>query len=192
MTPFQAYLMFLAMKRHWTDSNYCYHKYLGKVNASYSAFEKRKDQYHFGKLAKHQDLEGFLISSFIHFNPKSVYPGGIAFNNEYQEAYAKWKKRIDAVEFNLKQEINALQKEDFVVKQGQHPKALIKYFNKELSLESLTILNKELKFFEYWNEKIYDNVVWPDVREKALKYQGFLKYNRPKVKQILKEQFNHS
>ncbi len=43
MTPFESYKTFLAVKSHFTTDNYDYVKYNGKVTASASSFETRKD-----------------------------------------------------------------------------------------------------------------------------------------------------
>lgn len=190
MTPYQAYIMFLAMKRHWTSDNYCYHKYSGKTNASLNAFENRNDKHFFGKLSKHPDLQGFLLACFTRFEAKSVYPSSIAYNQQYQQAYVEWQKQQEAIEYYFKQEINTLHKEDFVVKDGDYPEIIVQYFDKKISLETLCILNRELKIFDYLDKKLNDTIVWPDVRNKALKYQNFVKYDRVKIRKIMKDQFD--
>lgn len=189
MTPYQAYVLFLAMKRHWTSDSYDFHKYAGKTNASLNAFENRNDKHFFGKLSKHPDLQGFLLACFTRFEAKSVYPSSIAYNQQYQQAYVEWQKQQEAIEYYFKQEINTLHKEDFVVKDGDYPEIIVQYFDKKISLETLCILNRELKIFDYLDKKLNDTIVWPDVRNKALKYQNFVKYDRVKIRKIMKDQF---
>ena len=54
MTPFESYKTFLAVKSHFTTS-YDYIKYNGKVNATQSSFEVRKDKYQYYKLSKQKE-----------------------------------------------------------------------------------------------------------------------------------------
>ena len=52
MEPIDVYLMYCAMKAHFSKNNYDFHKYGGKTKVSRDSFWKRKDKYFFVKLAK--------------------------------------------------------------------------------------------------------------------------------------------
>ena len=47
MTGFEVYKMYLALKQHFTKSDYDYFKYEGKVRANENSFEQRRDRYFF-------------------------------------------------------------------------------------------------------------------------------------------------
>lgn len=58
---------------------------------------------------------------------------------------------------------------------------------KQVSLETLIILNEMLNFFPMWDKKIDDDIIWPDFKMKCEKYAPFLRYDPAKFKKILKE-----
>jgi len=58
---------------------------------------------------------------------------------------------------------------------------------KQVSLETLVILNDLLKFFPMWDKKIDDDIIWPDFKMKCEKYSPFLNYDKDKFKIILKD-----
>ena len=55
MTGFEVYKTYLALKQHFTKTDYDYEKYRGKVRASEQSFEQRLDRYFFKKLAVKED-----------------------------------------------------------------------------------------------------------------------------------------
>ena len=59
------YVKYLAMKKHFTDAKYDYHKYNGKIRASYDKFRTRNDAYFFAKLADRENPEKLLLSNLI-------------------------------------------------------------------------------------------------------------------------------
>ena len=63
--PYDAYVKYLALKSHFSQKNYDYIKYNGKVKAWRTTFETRKDKYFFYKLSKMKDPVEFLIANFI-------------------------------------------------------------------------------------------------------------------------------
>ena len=65
MTPFEAFSMYIALKNHFTQKRFDYLKYNGKSRMTQKSFDKRKDKIFFQKLAKHEDVQGFLIANFI-------------------------------------------------------------------------------------------------------------------------------
>jgi hypothetical protein len=69
---------------------------------------------------------------------------------------------------------------------GDYPVLLTKALRKEISIETLVILNKILNFFPMWDKKITDTIRWPDFRRKCEKYASFLSQDEIKYKLILK------
>ena len=69
MEPIDVYLMYCAMKAHFSNRNYDFHKYGGKTKVSRDSFWKRNDKYFFVKLAKKHDdrdsIQDYLVSNFI-------------------------------------------------------------------------------------------------------------------------------
>ena len=68
VTPFEVYQKYLSLKQHFNRNEYDYFKFKGKVRASESSFEKRKDKHHFirlSKIYKEEELTKFLVSNFV-------------------------------------------------------------------------------------------------------------------------------
>jgi hypothetical protein len=189
MNPFEAYQKYLAMKQHFTQKGYDYFKYNGKTNASVTSFETRKDKYYFHKLSKKDDVENFLMVNLID-NPH-IWIGEL-FDEKAEAQYLNWKKKQESLSYIFKTELNALHEDlnkNFEVEGGQHPYILKQYLRKNISLETFVIVDDVLKFAKYFNKNIEDTIIWPGVEMKMIKYRAFLKYDKFKMRKILKEKF---
>jgi hypothetical protein len=189
MNPFEAYQKYLAMKQHFTQKGYDYFKYNGKTNASVTSFETRKDKYYFHKLSKKDDVENFLMVNLID-NPH-IWIGEL-FDEKAEAQYLNWKKKQESLSYIFKTELNALHEDlnkNFKVEDGQHPYILKQYLRKNISLETFVIVDDVLKFAKYFNKNIEDTIIWPGVEMKMIKYRAFLKYDKFKMRKILKEKF---
>lgn len=189
MTPFESYKTFLAVKNHFTTDSYDYIKYNGKVGARQSSFETRKDKYQFYKLSKHKDPLKYLVANFVDGDLKWV---GDLFNDESEKVYAEWLKRQQSLSYIFEQDLNKLLTnfdDNVIVKNGQHPYLLKQYLRRQVSIETIIILNDILGFFGHWNKKIEDTVLWPSIYKKLSKYKPFFHYDAFKCRKILKEKF---
>jgi hypothetical protein len=190
MNPFEAYMKYLAMKQHFTQKGYDYFKYNGKTNASVASFETRKDKYFFHKLSKKDDVENFLMVNLID-NPQ-VWIGEL-FNESADKKYLDWKKQQESLSYLFKTELNALDEDlnkNFAIDDGQHPYILKQYLRKNISLDTFVIMDDVLKFAKYLDKNVADTIIWPGVHMKMNKYRAFLKYDKFKMRKILKEKFN--
>jgi len=70
-----------------------------------------------------------------------------------------------------------------------HPLLLKRYLGGEISLETLTILEKVFSFVENFNKKLTDPV-WETVSMKINKYKPFLNINVFQFKKVLREIVN--
>lgn len=191
MNPFEAYMKYLAMKQHFTQKGYDYFKYNGKTNASVTSFETRKDKYYFHKLSKKDDIENFLMVNLID-NPQVWIGQLFDEHHDGDSNYLEWKKRQESLSYLFKTELNALHEDlnkNFVVEDGQHPYILKQYLRKNISLDTFVIIDDILKFAKYLDKNIADTIIWPGVHMKMNKYRPFLKYDKFKMRKILKEKF---
>ncbi len=188
MTPFEAYKLFLAIKMHFTQPHYDFFKYNGKVNATIQAFEKRRDKYHFAKLAKHRDPTGYLVSYFIS-NTSATWIGDL-FTEEVERGYTDYVARQQSLTYRFSTDLRQIE-DDFIryfkVKEGQHPPLLVLLKRGAIAFETFTILNRHLNFFPLWDKKIDDTVLWPSIRDKSLKYRPFIHYDKAKIKSFLRQ-----
>jgi hypothetical protein len=185
---YQMYVYYLAIKRHFT-SNYDFHKYNGKINASVTSFETRKDKFFFYKLSKKTDAKNFILANVVE-NP-NIWVGDIV-GEKGDAVFMEWKKRQQSISYVFKSELSNLD-EDFdsnlIVKDGQHPKLLRLHINRTVSKETLIIVDDLTNVFSYWSKKILDNIIFPDILNTCNKYKPFLEYDRNKMKSILVDIF---
>lgn len=185
---YEMYVYYLALKRHFTSS-YDYHKYNGKINASITSFETRKDKFFFYKLSKRNNAKDFILANMVK-NPK-IWIGDMLSENG-EQVFTEWTKKQQSLSYIFKSELGKLD-EDFdsnlITKDGQHPKLLRLHTSGNISIETLIIIDDLTNVFSYWSKKILDNIIFPDILNMCNKYKPFLNYDKSKMKQILVTQF---
>ena len=195
VTPFETYRTYLSMKSHFTNPKFDFFKYGGKSRATMTSFNKRKDKYWFEKTSRKysdQEIVDFLLSNFINAtNPQNLWIGEII--NSGDRTYAEWMKRQQSLTYLFKEQLNELLLENnldevFNCSKG-HPLLLKRYLGGEISLETLTILEKVFSFVENFNKKLTDPV-WETVSMKINKYKPFLNINVFQFKKVLREIVN--
>ena len=195
VTPFETYQTYLSMKSHFTNSKYDFFKYGGKSRATMSSFNKRRDKYWFEKTSrKYSDEEvlNFLLANFVNTDtPQNLWIGEII--NSGERTYAEWMRRIQSLTYIFKEQSQKLLSESdletvFDCSKG-HPLLLKSYLGGEISLETLTILEKVFSFAKNFDKKLQDPV-WETVSLKIKKYTPFLNINVFQYKKVLRELIN--
>lgn len=193
LEPFSCYKTYLALKNHFTKDNYDYHKYCGKSKASLQSFYNRKDRFWFEKISRQktdQEIIDFFVSNFVSCDdPQSLWIGEII--KEGEQNYINWAKRSQALTYIFKEEITSVFTaknfdQMFEIKNGQHPQILKQHLQKNLSIETLIILDRILSFKRNFDKKL-DDPIWNFVSMKMLKYSSFLHIDMFKFRKILKE-----
>ena len=188
---YDIYVYYLALKRHFT-SNYDYFKYNGKVKANLTSFENRKDKFFFYKLSKKSEAKDLILANMI-VDP-SMWIGDMLEDPAHQN-YVAWAKRIQALTYNFKLELNHLNEKfdtNIVVDKGQHPTLLTLYIQKQISPETLVILDDLTKCFIYWDKKIHEKLMFPYINTFVQNYKPFLNYDKDKMKKIVVDKFKHT
>lgn len=191
MEAFDAYKEFLAIHSHFYRKGYDYTKYNGKVKTSYESFLKRKDRFHFHRLGKKDDVKNHVISNIVDSN-KKVWIVDI-IDEKSDEVYKSWKKRNESLSYQFKEELNYFGDsfdDALVVKGGQHSKLLKLYLSGDISAETLLIIDSLTGVFSYWNKLLEDNIIWPEIEQKLVKYKTFFKIDNAKYKKILVDKFS--
>ena len=192
VTPFETYRTYLSMKSHFTNPKFDFFKYGGKSRATVASFNKRKDKYWFEKTSRKysdQQILDFLLSNFvIADNPQNLWIGEII--NSGERNYADWMRRKQSLTYLFKEQSEKLLSENelqtvFDCSKG-HPVILKKYLGGEISLETLTIMEKVFSFVRDFDKKLTDPV-WETVSLKIKKYIPFININVYNYKKILKE-----
>ena len=187
--PFNAYVKFLALKRHFT-TDYDFIKYNGKVRANRETFMSRNDAYSFAKLAKHDDPQGLILSNLL-IN-KNVWVRDL-LDSEGEARHTNWRKRIESLGYIFKSELAHLNdeyKRNFISQDGQHPLVMTLLLQKKISLETFTILSHQANIFSYWEQKVVDKIVSCDIINKSRKYKPFLDFEPKRFQKIIKDHFD--
>ena len=193
---YAAFTMYNSLKLHFTSSSYDYFKYHGKTNVSTATFLKRKDKYTFYKLSRKYSVEELLDFYVANFLEGDKWVGDMAKDGE--EVYKKWQKTQQSLTYTFENDIL------FLLADGNSPDDMLKVppnsypllmrvvQMKQVSLETLCILNDIMNFFPMWDKKIDDDIIWPDFKMRCVKYTPFLHYDRNKFRQILKDKIDNA
>ena len=192
VTPFETYQTYLSMKNHFTNRKYDFFTYGGKSRATMTSFNKRKDKYWFEKTSRKysdQEITDFLLANFVTADtPQNLWIGEII--NSGEKTYADRMKRQQSLTYLFKEQSTELLSEKkledvFNCSKG-HPIVLKKYLGGEISLETLTIMEKIFSFVKNFDTKLQDPV-WESVSLKIRKYLPFLNINVFNYKKILRD-----
>jgi hypothetical protein len=182
---YDAYTLYLGIKLHFYSKDYDFIKYNGKVKSDINSFLKRKDKYHFGKLFKtyKQDLQDFYIANL---SLKDSWAGDL-LDNECERIYKEWKKRQQKLSYMYETELSDILLKRNIqkvlqVKNGQHPILLKEYMAKNVSLETLCIMDSIIGFSSDWDRLISEKVVYPEIHIKIQKYKSFIDFDLKRYK----------
>lgn len=191
--PFDVYKSYLGLKNHFTKKTYDYHKYCGKSRASIQSFYKRKDRFFFEKLSRQKDdhevIEYFVANFVSCDDPQSLWIGQIA--KEGEGNYSEWKRKHQSMSYVFKNEVSDLfdgKKFDsvFEIEGTRHPIIVKEHLTKNVSLETLIILDRILGFKKNFDKKLKDPV-WEFLSMRIDKYSSFIHIDVFSYKRILKE-----
>ena len=197
MTPFDVYTCYLSFKNHSTKLNYDYLKYNGKTRTTVASFNKRKDKYFFEKMSRQRsddEIKEYFIANFIECSdPSRLWIGEIIQTGDNN--YKNWQKRIQSLTYRFTDGITSIFDnyefdKIFECKNGRHPLILKEFLSKRISIETMVILDKILKFVRDY-DKILIDPVWESYSLKIKKYSPFLRVDTENFKKILKEKVIH-
>jgi hypothetical protein len=192
MNGYDLYCTYQAIKLHFTSESYNFFHYDGKTRVSIDAFQKRRDKFLFHRLArKYRDDEmvPFLVANFVHSDDnwtKSL------LEDEAEETYKDWKRTTDSMSKIYVEDLQKIATKEtfndlFKVEDGQFPKLLVAFLQKDVTIETMVILNNIFDFIRIWDKKISDDIIYPKVSRKIRKYGAFLAVNVDKYKILTKE-----
>ena len=182
MEPIDVYLMYCAMKAHFSKNDYDFVDYKGKTKIKRESFYKRKDRSFFAKLSRkyktEEEIKNYFISNFI--KDKKGYIAN--FNDEI---YNSWKLKrqgfFDLFELEMKPLVESFE-DLFVVENKQHPKLMKEFLGGRISLETLIIIDELVNFDPNWNRELEDDIIWLDLRNLMDNYERFLTIDREQYK----------
>ena len=200
MEPYDVYRSYLALKLHFTTDQYDVIKQQGRVRASKQAFFKRTDLFSIKKIANDysdKEIVDFLVANFV-----SGDRWGGVFDSEAKNTYLAWKKRIESITYTFQADLDKIAFEAekigatyysfFMSMNGQLPKMVNMYLRRDISIETLVILNKLNNYTNELDKLLSDNIIWPDVSRLIKKYSPFLNINQNKYYDILRTRLGHN
>lgn len=193
MTGFEVYQVYLALKNHFTKTDYDYVKYRGKTRVTEKSFNGRNDVYFFKKLGtkySQTEIVNYLVSQLL------VDSRGY-IRNFSDDTYKNWKIHQESFTYKFKQDVNLLLEDVgtpyenrfeniFHSKKGEHPHILKRYYAGDISLETLVVFETCLGFIKRFDKTLTDPI-WKETRLKILKYAPFLNVDCKKYKGIVLE-----
>jgi hypothetical protein len=192
MSAFETYREYLALKNHFSKPDYDYFKYKGKVRVNENSFNARKDKIFFQKLAKHPDVQNFLIANLS--KDEKAWIRELAYSEDAEKTYKDWLKRTQSLTYVVKNELSFLNPEfnlNFQVpSDNNHPPLLKSYLGGFVSLETLCILLDLTGAKKHWDKKMEYDLVYDSIKNKIEKYTPFIKYDKEKMKKLIIDYFD--
>ena len=178
MEPIDVYIMYCAMKAHFSRKDYDFNKYGGKTKVSRDSFFKRKDRHFFVKLSRKYkteiEIRNYYISNFI--KDKKGY-----IANFSDENYKSWLLKRSGFFEQFVIELSPYIKEFqplFEVEGNNHPKLLKEFLGSRVSLETMIVLDELVEYGKNWDKLLEGDIIWIDLKKLMENYKGFLTINK--------------
>lgn len=189
---YDAYRYYMAVKMHFESDSYDIIKYNYKTSVTERAFWKRKDKYHFTKIANKFDEPKELISFFVaNFINGKKWVGDMLADDTH---WTEYQKRHQSLSYTFKEDLNTLIEEvdsfdDLfkITNNSPYPMVIDRYLSGDICIETLVILNQLTKFLHH--VKVTDTIVFPDLSKKIQKYSTFLSPDLTRMRGIALQLF---
>ena len=186
---YDAYCLYLAINNHFHTESYDYFKYNGKVSAKLESFMKRKDKYHFAKLARkyNGELKDFLVANLS----RQKYYVRDLLEMECEKNYIEFKNRKQKLTYLITEEMRYLFDKykhiDFCIgiKSGQHSNILREYLGGRIEAETLIAADKIFGIFTDYDSMVSENFIWPKERKRLDNLAPFLELEHKKLQVVL-------
>jgi len=200
MSGFDTYKTYLAIKQHFRSKSYDFFKYNGKVKASPTSYETRKDKYFFEKASKkfkHEEFIDYVVANITQRNSDTWI--GNMMNEKNQINYKKWQKVTEALTYTFKNDIDLIHNYEenfnnvFKMIDGQHPVLFRLHLRGKVSLETMVILDDLVNYSDSWYK--YKDILLDEFVDMMRKYKPFLNHriqlDNKKYKRIVLENFTY-
>ena len=202
MHGIDVYRCYLAMKLHFSNPNYDFFQYDGKVSAKETTYQQRNDFYFFETLARKltkEEVQNYMLATFVQAEDATkVWVGDI--KRDGRTRYLVHQKQMDRLSYEVSQDcdtvVDYMERHNctfnglFETQQSNnsHTPLLKLYIKKDISLETLLIYDMILGFMKDWDKTIKDPL-WESISLKIKKYKPFLSIPVNKYKQMIREKF---
>ena len=180
-----VYKDYVAIKAHYSNPKYDYYLNKGKTTASQLSFEKRHDRAFFANLADKKDYLNFIIANIAYNN---YWICDIVMNEVASDNYNKFRRNTQSLKYTITSDLKKLSpkfKDNFLVKDREHPKILMMYVNNEITLETISVLNALTSANKYWDKHLTDDPLWEAYRIPIIKHERFLSYKKQEIVDLI-------
>lgn len=191
ITGFKCYKYYMSLKLHFTKDKYNVFETRGHVKGSEQTFLARNDRFLFERIARKYESDReviqFFVANFAYGNDAAVYDMEEAHNN-----YVQWQKSKqsmtkvfsdDLAKILLQCEKDKLNSQDvFEFVSGKFPLLLKMYIGKQISIQTMFILNKLDEYLKRWYN--HSMLLWEDEARRIEKCDGFIKFDHEKTSSL--------
>ena len=196
LDAYQTYCLFIAIRNHFTQKNYSFFKYKGKVRISKDKFMMNKDRFKYSRLSKKYDaieMQDFILANILS-GRKWI---GEFMEDDAEQTYINFIKRSQSFTYTFKNDMDKIfssissPTKIFKEKNSTYPVLLELHMVNDINIESLCVLNSFIPFIHIFDKKLgEDDFIWSTIRNMIVKLTPFLTYDREKCKKILKDHIN--
>jgi len=187
---YDAYCLYLAINNHFNTDSYDYFKYAGKTSVKLETFLKRKDKYHFAKLARkyHTELKDFYVANLY----KGKYYVKNLLDVECEQNYKEYKKRKQQLTYAINEDCNYLYKKYETVDEllgvngGQHSNLLKEYLGDNIAAETFIAFDLVFGVIKEYDKDIQEKFIWPKKKIQLRKLSGFIEMEQRKILTIMR------
>lgn len=191
--PFDIFVMFKALKLHFTNEKYDYFLYNGQVRTSPKDFDNSNERFYFLSLLKKyniQDIQDYLVCN-VYLNPK-IFSGDL-LSEQSQNNFFEFKKRKQSISYIFKNDLKKIcEKNSFIetlqIKNGNEPIILDLFYQKDITTETFLIIDKFIGIIDIFSNKLNDKIYWPTIAFKLKRLQSFIVFDYNKIKEIFKNE----
>jgi len=187
LEAYDAFRYYMAIKMHFESEKYDCIRYNYKTSVNQKSFWKRKDKYHFNKIANKFNEPRELIDFFIsYFITDAKWVGDMITN---EEIWTKWQRRNQSLTYTFEEDINRIADKEtnfddlFTAAHSPYPNIVYYYLQEEVCIETVVILNKLTNFMQ--RARVKDVIVWPEISQRINKYSVFINTDLEKMKKIV-------
>ena len=189
MNAYKAYKYYIALKNHFTTWHYDAFKYNLKSSATQESFVRRNDCMRFESISNRygEQVGHYFVANFVERFEEFLYDP-----NKSDRIYQDWLKRKTMKNSLVQREILDLPYAKFgdIIRVGnQTPTLLKEYLVKNISPETLVILDSHFHFLDNWKSTITRDTVWDSVGLVLCKYRSFVSFDKDTLTQIINSKF---
>ena len=190
LTPFGAYQLYMAIRSHFMTDSYDFFKYRGRIGKlNPDSYNKRGDRQYFEMVSRTHQLKQLRDLYISHFLVDRYYPADFIMDDA-NDVYNKHQKHLQSLSYIFKEDLNKLTEKGlercFRVSKREYPYIALLYMREAISIETMVILDDLVHFMDKFDKFYEDDYIWRKMSRKIRKYKPFLKYDKAKMKDILK------